>query len=384
MLIPYSTDAPIYHWPVATVGLIVANTIIFFAAVTGALPNPDQWVMPYGEGFTPAQWLLSMFMHANLDHLLGNMLFLWVFGLVIEGKIGWYRFLACYLAIGIGQSIGEQALQMVLGGGEGSLGASSAIYGLMAMAAIWAPKNDVIVFYWFFFIYAGSFEVSIMVVALLYIGLDLLLMFFVGFNSSSWLHVGGALLGAPLAIVMLKRGMVDCEGWDIFHVLRDEQGGKSKQQEVDPQELAELKQQRATKMLSSAQAQIAEFLAAGNHNAAYKLYQKMKAVGDGIQLNRPQLLRMIAGLHQEKKWKESCPLMAELIDRFPAESQLVQIKLAQICVVELHKPGRALELLQALDLRQLPDKTLALVKKIALRAKQMQAEGVVELDDDQW
>ena len=76
--------------------------------------------------------------------------------------------------------------------------------------------------------------------------------------------------------------------------------------------------------------------------------------------------------------------MAELIDRFPAESQMVQIKLAQICVVELQKPGRAIELLQGLNLRELPEKTLGLVKKIALRAKQMQAAGVVELDDDQW
>ena len=93
---------------------------------------------------------------------------------------------------------------------------------------------------------------------------------------------------------------------------------------------------------------------------------------------------MIARLHKQKRWRESCPLMAELMDRFPAESQMVQIKLAQICVVELQKPGRAIELLQGLNLRELPEKTLDLVKKIALRAKQMQAAGVVELDDDQW
>ena len=223
-----------------------------------------------------------------------------------------------------------------------------------------------------------------MIVALIYIGLDLLLMFFVGFNSSSWLHVGGALVGAPLAIVMLKRGMVDCEGWDIFHVLRDEQGGKSGEQEVDPEEVAELRQQREAKMLSRAQTQIEEFLAAGNPNAAYKLYQKLNPLGAGIPLSRSQLLKLIAALHGQKKWKESCPLMAELIDRFPEESSLVQIKLAQICVVQLQRPGRALELLQALNLREIPEKSLALVKKIALRARQMQAEGVVELDDDQW
>ena len=53
------------------------------------------------------------------------------------------------------------------------------------------------------------------------------------------------MLGAPLAIVMLKRGMVDCEKWDIFHVLRDDPGGvEEKKRELDPARIAELKQQR--------------------------------------------------------------------------------------------------------------------------------------------
>ena len=385
LIIPYSTDAPIYHWPVATVSLIVANTIIFFAAFTGSLPNPEQWVMPYGQGFTPAQWLLSMFMHANFDHLLGNMLALWVFGLVIEGKIGWHRFLVCYLAIGIGQSIGEQTLQIMLAGEGGSLGASSAIYGLLAMAAVWAPKNDIIVFYWFFFIFAGTFEISIMIVALLYIGLDVLLMFFVGFNSSSWLHVGGAMLGAPLAIVMLKRGIVDCEKWDIFHVLRDDPGGREeKKRELDPARLTERKQHRDAQTLDKARQQLDFFFQAGNYLAGYKLVQKMQSVGGGLQLSGSQLQKIVAAMHREKQWRESCPLMAELIRRYPDKSQLIQVKLAQICLVELQKPGRAIDLLKALDLRALPPEQLSLVKKIAQRAKQMQAEGVVELDDDQW
>ncbi len=385
MFIPYSTDAPVYHLPVATVGLIVVNTLVFLGATSGSLPHPELWVLPYGEGLTPAQWLTSMFMHASFDHLLGNMLFLWVFGLVIEGKIGWYRFLGCYLGIGIAQSMGEQSLQLLLGGEGGSLGASSAIYGLMAMAAVWAPKNDIIVLYWLLIIYAGSFEISIMTVALLYIGFDVLLMFFLGFNSSSWLHVGGALLGAPLAIVMLKRGVVDCEGWDIFHVLRDDKGGlEEKRRREDPEELEKLQKKRDTKILDEGKTQLEKFIISGNYLPAYALYQKIKDVGPGLVLSRSQLLKIIAGLHQAKRWRESCPLMAELADRFPDQSQEIKVKLAQICVVELQKPGRALDLLKTLDLHALSPKVLSLVKKIAQRAKQMQAEGVVELDDDEW
>ena len=83
MFLPYSTDAPIYFWPIATIGLIVANTFIFIAAVVGTLPNPENWLLYYGVGLTPLQWLLSMFMHGGLFHLLGNMAFLWVFGMIV-------------------------------------------------------------------------------------------------------------------------------------------------------------------------------------------------------------------------------------------------------------------------------------------------------------
>jgi len=384
MFIPYSTDAPIYHLPIATVGLIVANTALFFGVLTGKLPNPDFWILSYDAGLTPLQWLTSMFMHASFDHLLGNMLFLWIFGLIVEGKIGWWRFLLCYLGIGIVQSAGEQTLQLLFAGEGGSLGASTAIYGIMAMSAIWAPKNNVIVFYWLFFVYTGSVEIPILAFAAFYIGMDICFFFFEGINSSSWLHVGGAVLGAPLAIVMLKRKMVDCEGWDIFHVQRGEAGDAAKERAIDEVELAKRQKKRDAKMQEEGLAKIQFFLDAGNCQAALALTKKLQHMGTDIALSRSQLLKIIATLHQEKRWKDSCPLMAEVVERFPAESQAVQVKLAQICVVELQKPSKAIELLQSMDLQQLPPKTLPLVKKIAQRAKQMQAEGVVELDNDQW
>lgn len=383
MFFPYSTDAPLYHLPIATVGLIVANTAIFFGVSTGNLPDPEFWILPYEAGLTPLQWLTSMFMHGSFDHLLGNMLFLWIFGLVVEGKIGWWRFLLCYLGIGIVQSAGEQTLQLLFAGEGGSLGASTAIYGIMAMSAIWAPKNNVNVFYWLFFFYAGSVEIPILAFAAFYIGMDIFFFFFEGINSSSWLHVGGAVLGAPLAIVMLKRKMVDCEGWDIFQVQRGE-GGEVKKQAIDEVELAKRQKKRGAKKREEGLAKIQFFLDAGNCQAALALTKKLRHLDADFEVSRSQLLKMIAALHQEKRWKESCPLMAEVVKRFPTESQAVQVKLAQICVVELQKPSKAIELLKSMDLQQLPPKTLSLVKKIAQRAKQMQAEGVIELDDDAW
>ena len=99
MIIPYSTDAPIYYFPWMTVGLIVVNAITF--VVTGQGYHSQGWMLTYGRGLHPLEWIAYSFLHFGAIHLIGNMFFLWSFGIVVEGKLGWWKFLAVYLGIGI-------------------------------------------------------------------------------------------------------------------------------------------------------------------------------------------------------------------------------------------------------------------------------------------
>ena len=97
-LIPINTDAPLYHFPYATIGLIVINSICFVA--TGFALNEkllEPWLLQYGEGLNPLEWIPAAFAHAGLTHLLGDMFFLWGFGLVVERKLGWRRFIPLFL-----------------------------------------------------------------------------------------------------------------------------------------------------------------------------------------------------------------------------------------------------------------------------------------------
>lgn len=390
MFLPYSTDAPIYYWPYTTVGLIVVNSLIFISLLAGLLPNAEGWLLFYGEGLTPFQWLTSMFIHGSLMHLLGNMLFLWVFGLVVEGKLGWWKFLCCYLSIGILQSAMEQTIQLILHGEGASLGASSAIYGIMAMAAIWAPKNDVSVFYWMFAFLMGTIEVPIMMLAGFYIGFDLLLTPVLGFNSSSWLHIGGVLIGTPLGIALLRMRVVDCEGWDLFSVLRNDHGRKLDQEiqkanKEIAKKIEQRKEIRESQIVNNARTQIKLYLDEGNTDAAIALYHKLQKINKGLNLPRDTLLLLATEMHRQKMWAQSCVPMAEILERFPEEdNHKIYLKLAQICVVELERPGRALELLKQLDLKSLSPELLKMAQKIAQRAKQLQMEGTVELDDEDW
>lgn len=387
MLIPYSTDAPVYYWPFATVGLIAANLLVFLGVVSGNLGAAEDWMLVYGNGLHPDQWFRSLFMHAGIEHLVGNLLFLWVFGLVVEGKLGWWKFLCCYLAIGISQSMIEQLVMLHYDGMTyGSLGASAAIFGLMAMATIWAPMNE-ITFAWIFYFLVHTVEISIAVLAAIYTGLEItLLLISGGGEGSSWLHLGGFLLGVPLGIVLLKRGIVDCEGWDIFHVWSGDYGAFKKEPELK-EIIAQAKvvsQARDQQILVEGKKQFRIFLQQGNLAAALKLRDKLSQVENGLLLERDELLAVIQLLHKEKRWANSAPFMGEFIERFPAQSVLMRIKLAQICVVELERPGKALELLGTINASKLPEGQAQLVKRVTAKARQMQTEGTVELDVDAW
>lgn len=392
MFFPYSTDAPVYYWPFATVGLIVANVLAFLAVDSGALPL-EPWLLQYGQGLHPEQWILSPFMHAGWGHLIGNMIFLWVFGLVVEGKLGPAKFLPIYLLMATAQSALEQVVMLGASGG-GSLGASSAIYGLMAIAAVWAPENSIQFFYWVA-VYMGTVDIPILGVAALYIGLDLAVAgLWTGVMgqgiTSGLLHIMGAAVGLPLGVILLKRGVVDCEGWDFFSRYFGEAKPKVKAKSTteiakENAAAAERTAKAAEKHAGAQQGakeQIAAYLKAGNPVAAALLYGKLR--GTGLRLEPAALHRIATGLQAAGRWRELAPILSELIEAAPQSADPLRLTLAHVCVTKLDRPGRALELLANVNSERLTDKQRAAAKQVLSGARAMQAEGVVELDDGGW
>jgi membrane associated rhomboid family serine protease len=89
--------------------------------------------------------LISMFMHGSLMHLIGNMLFLWIFGDNIEDEIGHVRYLAFYLVTGVLASLAHVISTFVVGDNPyiPSLGASGAISGVMGGYLVLHPHRRV-------------------------------------------------------------------------------------------------------------------------------------------------------------------------------------------------------------------------------------------------
>src|SRR5437764_1123079 len=127
LVIPTGTDAPIYHWPYATVVLIALNVAAFLAVppteseerlgdndeVVEVKPSGfERSALTLGDGLHPVQWVTHNFLHYGVIHLAGNMLFLWAFGIAVEGKLGAAKYLALYLAIGTLHGAFTQALML--------------------------------------------------------------------------------------------------------------------------------------------------------------------------------------------------------------------------------------------------------------------------------
>jgi len=147
--------------------------------------------------------ITSMFLHANLLHVAGNMLFLWIFGNNVEDKLGELKFLIVYFASGIGGSL----LQIVITPDSTvpMLGASGAISGLLAAYVLYFPRARILTFVVPFFI----FTLPAFLFIGYWIGLQALNAFLnigaIGGGVAFFAHVGGFGTGLILALLLRPR-----------------------------------------------------------------------------------------------------------------------------------------------------------------------------------
>ena len=210
MIFPYRQKNPPESLPIGTCVLIFFNVLVFFLTTQG-LSITEEVVNQYA--YRPSQptvmrMFASMFLHGDLLHLLGNMWFLYLFGFSVEGRLRTWRFLPLYFLAGIVASL----MQVVATGADiPQIGASGAVMGALG-AALWMfPFAKMQIFYWFGWFFVGTWEWHLFWLGLYYVGLDLFMGYALQpFGESSggtahWAHVGGALAGGVLAIVMFGK-----------------------------------------------------------------------------------------------------------------------------------------------------------------------------------
>jgi membrane associated rhomboid family serine protease len=209
-MIPIGDEDGRFRFPVAVWALIAVNVYVFFQE--SSVGNPEAFVnafalIPYNltrnivlvPPAPPAPWftlLTSQFLHDGLLHIAANMLFLFVFGPMVEGLMGPLQFTAFYLLCGMLAALAQCSVAPM--SHVPLIGASGAIAGVLGAYVLKFPTNHVRAI-----VPIGCFPLVVSVPALLVIGLWALTQFMYGFGAHGgrvayFAHIGGFLSGVFL------------------------------------------------------------------------------------------------------------------------------------------------------------------------------------------
>ncbi|HEX6303221.1 MAG TPA: rhomboid family intramembrane serine protease, partial [Anaerolineales bacterium] len=166
-----------------TIALIVINALVFIYEVSLSAGAQSQFITEYGvipaeiaRGQDLFTLFTSMFLHGGWMHLIGNMLFLWVFGDNIEAVLGHIGYLVFYLVGGLVASAAHIAFN--LGSDIPSVGASGAIAAVLGAYLVMFPKSRIKVL-----LFLGYRAGVTRVTALVFLGLWAVTQFFNGVAS---------------------------------------------------------------------------------------------------------------------------------------------------------------------------------------------------------
>ncbi len=202
MFIPLKDYNPTRRFPLITVVFIALNILIFFYQVSspeglqyhvfrmGAVPYEITHFTTLTEVprlFPPLTLLTSMFLHGGLFHLLGNMLYLWIFGNNIEDFLGPVRFILFYVIAGLGASL----VHILFNPGSKipMIGASGAIAGILGAYLVLFPNARIktLVFFWIIPVPAAFLLVVWFFGQIMNIGMS---------GGVAWFaHIGGFMIG---------------------------------------------------------------------------------------------------------------------------------------------------------------------------------------------
>ena len=227
-MIPLRDNVPTRSFPVVTVGLIVVNALVWFWELSA--PGVDVHV--FRDGYYPCTvqgpchipvpvhplpWyegaFTSMFMHASWEHIVGNMLFLWIFGNNVEDAMGPVRFVFWYLAAGIAAMAVQSAITLGFGStldaSIPNIGASGAIAGVLGAYFVLLPRARVLTLIFFGIILIR--EIQAFWFLGIWIGLQIwsgglsLLAPQSGGGTAFFAHIGGFVFGLATVLIVTQR-----------------------------------------------------------------------------------------------------------------------------------------------------------------------------------
>ena len=221
-MLPIRDDNPTKTFPVVNVTLIAVNAVVFliqffsgsnsaaFFSKYGLTPIEITRGVDVGPTLHPVYltFLTSIFVHAGFAHIVGNMLYLWIFGDNVEDRMGHVRYLIFYLLVGLGASLVHVLISP--SSRIPTVGASGAISGVLGAYLVLFPRAKVIALVIF-----GFFFRLVRVNALIILGFWIVYQLIFGIASigargavggTAWFaHIGGFFVGVALVKLFARK-----------------------------------------------------------------------------------------------------------------------------------------------------------------------------------
>ncbi len=220
MIIPIRTETEVHRTPLANYALVAVNVLLY--ALLDLSGSADLLAFKHRalvlHALMPGlhEFLTYQFLHWDAAHLLGNMLFLWVFGNAVNAKLGHTAYVLFYLAGGVFAALG-----FALTSSDDLLGASGSIAGVTAAYLVLFPRSHVTVLYFVYFV--GSFDVP----AIIMIGLKIILWDNVvaphvsgAGNVAVTAHLAGYAFGLAAVLLMLLIRVVPRDKFDLLALVK--------------------------------------------------------------------------------------------------------------------------------------------------------------------
>lgn len=367
MFLPIRSDRPLRTTPYINYALIAINIVIF--GLTYQAMNNDSnhwtnrlmlWSYAYGQAESGVlitrlfQFISYQFLHGSPMHLIGNMIFLYVFGNAVEDRLGKVGYLFFYLGAGV-----LAGLAHWLTSPAPVLGASGSVAGVTGAYLAFFPRTRITIIYFFFLI--GAFQLSAIWLVMIYVALDLYF-FAVGVGNTAYTaHLMGYIAGFGVAMALLGTRVLPREVYDLFtlyqHKRRRDHFRKLAQDGYTPWDAGRIKQGKHAgpvepteeeKRLLAKRAEISRAMTAHDMPAAAEHYAQLIAEHGQQPLSQRQQFEMANHLAGQGQHEQAAQAYEMLLRAYPkhADKGHAQLMLGLINARYLGKPSDAKPLLQ--------------------------------------